>query len=186
MWRIIFVKVSASLSGLLASLMGEGALESRFLQALWIGILPIWLEVGITLSTGVEPSLETRPAWKRADACADLIAFVLVPSFWFLGWVIREKSAFELVAIGAGVAAFVFCGFYRVIRFVRNGLVDGQFFVGLPVTYTGYLWLVLTVLIYTVGRASVFVASAALLAVAYAMVTNRIRIRRTQTRNDRA
>ena len=186
MWRIVFVKVSASLSGLLASLVGKGILESPFLQALWIGIIPIWLEVGMTLSSGVEPSLETRTGWRWADACADLLAFILVPSFWFLEWVSREKSGVELAVIGAGIAAFVFCGFYRVIRFVRNGLVDGQFFVGLPVTYTGYLWLVLTVLIYTLGRASVFVGSVLLLIAAYAMVTHRIQIRRTQTRNDRA
>ena len=140
-----------------------------------IGILPIWLELAATRLTGREPSLEKRLLWKVLDNGCDAVSFVLLPVAWFacvtrLGW-----PAY------AGLAAFAGCGTFRLVRFVRKGLVSDQFFEGLPVTYTGYAWVVLAA-IDQWGQP--WVALALLLCLSYAMVSTRIRIRRTQTRHD--
>ena len=140
-----------------------------------IGVLPIWLELAATRLTGCEPSLEKRPLWKAVDNGVDAVSFVLLPVAWFacvtcLGW----------PAYG-GLAVFAGCGLYRLIRFVRKGLLSEQFFEGLPVTYTGYAWVVLAAID---QWDQPWIALALLLTLSYAMVSTRIRIRRTQTRYD--
>ncbi len=102
-----------------------------------IGILPIWLELAATRLTGCEPSLEKRLLWRAVDNGVDAASLVVLPAAWFacvtrLGW-----PAY------AGLAVFAGCGLFRLIRFVRKGLLGDQFFEGLPVTYTGYAWVVL-------------------------------------------
>jgi hypothetical protein len=146
-----------------------------YVVAAAIGVLPIWLELAATRLTGCEPSLEKRPLWKVVDNGIDAISFVVLPVAWFasvtrLGW-----PAY------LGLVTFTCCGFFRLIRFVRKGLISDRFFEGLPVTYTGYSWVVLAVL----DRwQQSWIALVLLLALSGAMVSTRIRIRRTQTRYD--
>jgi hypothetical protein len=140
-----------------------------------IGVLPIWLELAATRLSGYEPSLEKRPLWRVVDNSIDAVSFVLVPVAWFacvtrLGW-----PAY------VGLVAFAGCGIFRLIRFVREGLLSDQFFEGLPVTYTGYAWVVLAALD---QWEQTWIALALLLALSWAMVSTRIHIRRTQTRYD--
>jgi phosphatidylserine synthase len=140
-----------------------------------VGVLPIWLESAATRLTGCEPSLEKRLLWKVVDNGIDAMSFVLLPVAWFasvtcLGW-----PAY------VGLITFACCGIFRLIRFVRGGLLSEQFFEGLPVTYTGYAWIVLVIL----DRwEQTWIALALLLALSGAMVSTRIHIRRTQTRYD--
>jgi hypothetical protein len=139
-----------------------------------IGIPPIWLEVFATLVTGKEPSLETRPGWRRADALVDATSFVLVPAFWL-------ASQFAQPLLWTGIGFFVCCGLFRLERFLRRGLVEGQHFEGLPVTYTGYVWFACT---YALTRGWVTLPALALCTLAVLMVWTRFKVRRTQTRND--
>lgn len=139
-----------------------------------LGIPPIWLEVAATAGTGLEPSLESRPAWRWADALVDAASFVCVPALW-LG------SAFPHPLLWCGLALFIGCGLFRLGRFLRRGLVDGQHFEGLPVTYTGYVWFPCA---YALAHDWVLLPTLALCTLAFLMVWTRFKVRRTQTRND--
>jgi hypothetical protein len=172
MLPVMAAKLAASIVG---AALWAGFYGPAFLVAWAIGILPIWSELVATRLTGCEPSTEDRLLWKIIDNCIDAASFVLLPVAWFasvtrLGW-----PAY------IGLAAFAGCGIYRLVRFVRKGLASNQFFEGLPVTYTGYAWVVLAAVDWWNQP---WVAFVLLTGLSYAMVSTRIRIRRTQTRND--
>lgn len=130
------------------------------------GILPIWLEVLASKFTRIEPSRETRSSWKIIDFFSDLCVFVLIPPLIFL-W--ASDSTFEL---RLAVLCFVGLGLLRLLRFLKCGLRDG-YLVGLPVTYTGYLWLPL----FYVAQWNSWIACIILLGVSFWMVSERFKIK---------
>jgi hypothetical protein len=132
-----------------------------------VGVAPIWLEVAVSLLTGIEASLEKRPIWLIADNLVDAVVFLISPVA-FPSELIAAVNEFVPLL-------FVFCGLFRLVRFVRQGLVDGLYFEGLPVTYTGYAWpaiagIILSPLLYW--------APLLLLPLCWAMLSKRVRIKR--------
>jgi hypothetical protein len=105
--------------------------SSTLIQAFFIGILPIWVEVAISLILKVEPSQEKRKSILFLDAAIDAFSFLLVPAFWFY------TQNYQVWPI----AIFVLSGLWRLQNFLRLGLVSNQYFIGVPVTYMGYLWI---------------------------------------------
>jgi hypothetical protein len=170
----LLAKVLGTSVGLVAAMRYPG--HPVWVAAL-LGITPIWLELAATAATGLEPSLEKRPLWKFADAVVDALSFVLVPAAW-LAAVFGGPGLLPW-----GLAVFVGCGIYRLQRFVRRGLVDGQHFEGLPVTYTGYAWFVCA---FALAHGWVLPATVVLCTLGFLMVWTRFQVRRTQTRNDPA
>ncbi len=127
----ILAKLSASALG---SFLGITKLSDNPLAASFlIGVLPIWLEVLASNLTKVEPARERRLNIKIIDNIVDGIVFILVPAIWYS--VHQGPDAPILIF----VLIFALAGIWRLVKFVKNGLSE-NFFVGLPVTYTGYLW----------------------------------------------
>ena len=140
------------------------------LQATFIGILPIWFEVIASTLTKVEPARENRRSFLIADALIDISVFLLIPSAWF-AWN-RPQHPLHLVCLGV----FVFCGIWRIHRFLKIGLDHTGSFQGLPVTYTGYLWPVLFLISENIPSGQI-VSGMLLLATSYAMISSRLRIK---------
>lgn len=169
----VFFTCLAKITGTLAGLyLACFHVEHPLLIAVVLGITPIWLEVAATWATGTEPSLETRSAWRYTDALIDALSFVLIPAIWLGG---------RYPVLGPSAVLFAFCGLYRLARFLKRGLVDNQYFIGLPVTYTGYAWLPCA---YSIERHSPLSAQILLSLLSFLMVWTRLKIKRTQTRND--
>ena len=105
------------------------------LSSLLIGVLPIWFEVLVSFITKIEPSREGRLTIKIIDNVVDGIVFIIIPAVWY--------SYFH----GPNFITYIFvsAGIWRLINFVKKGLM-GNYFTGLPVTYTGYVWPVLILL----------------------------------------
>lgn len=104
-------------------------------QAFLIGILPIWAEVLTSQRLKVEPAYEHRFLVRSIDNLVDLICFILIPPLWFYAKVsIVDTQAIML---------FMILGTGRLVYFVKKGLDPDGYFIGLPVTYTGYIWVVL-------------------------------------------
>lgn len=114
---------------------------SLYLHAFLIGILPIWSEVLASRITNIEPAQEKNKKWLWVDALIDAWVFLFVPSGWFF-WVANENTPLRISAL----FIFVMSGLWRLYHFVKKGLSLDGYFRGLPVTYTGYLWLLLILL----------------------------------------
>lgn len=141
------------------------------LQAFLIGIFPIWSEVLASYTTNVEPARVQNKFLIYLDGVMDVFVFILVPSFWF--WLVTGKTQIEFF----GLLIFFCCGFFRIIRFITKGLNREGKFSGLPVTYTGYIWIVL-IGIYEMNIAglSSYLSLVLLVIVSIAMVTKKIQI----------
>jgi hypothetical protein len=141
------------------------------LQAFLIGIFPIWSEVLASYLTKIEPARVQNRFLVYLDGVIDLFVFIFIPSFWF--WMASGKAPIVFF----GLLLFVCCGFFRIIRFVTKGLNSEGNFSGLPVTYTGYLWIVL-IGIYQMklGSLSSYLFLVLLVIVSIAMVTKKIQI----------
>jgi phosphatidylserine synthase len=63
---------------------------------------------------------------------ADAVSFVWIPPLFL--W--SKGTPFIQLAL----AGFIAAGSFRLLRFLKHGLIDGAF-VELPVTYTGYFWI---------------------------------------------
>lgn len=111
-----------------------------FLQGFAIGVLPIWSEALASYFTKFEPAREGLKGWLYLDAAVDAIVFLLAPIIWWA--LVRADTSF--LRIGGFV--FLSTGFFRIIRFLLNGLDNSGYFQGLPVTYTGYIWPLMTLL----------------------------------------
>jgi phosphatidylserine synthase len=72
-------------------------------------------------------------------------------------------------------------GLFRLGRFLKTGLEEGQFFRGLPVTYTGYWWIFCA---WFVEHSFIWIANIGLVLLSFLMVWTGIKIKRTQTRYD--
>lgn len=103
--------------------------DRPLISSILIGVLPIWFEVLASFLTKVEPSQEGRLGIRIIDNIVDGIVFILIPAVWY--------SHFQ----GTIVTTFIFiiAGIWRLVKFVKNGL-SKNYFTGLPVTYTGYVW----------------------------------------------
>lgn len=123
----ILAKLSAST--LAASLYFAKLSNHPLLTSFFIGVLPIWMEVLTSFLTKVEPSREKNITLKIIDNVVDGMVFILIPAIWYS--ISQELSIATFI--------FVIAGILRLVKFVRNGL-SGNFFIGLPVTYTGYVW----------------------------------------------
>ncbi len=143
-------------------------LPSVYAQAFFIGIFPIWAEVVASYITKIEPARVKQKKLLYIDAATDLFTFILVPCLWYL--IVLQTHMFDLVAI----MLFVVCGAYRLIRFVKQGLDDDGMFRGLPVTYTGYLWIVVAT---SVNFMFFYLPSIVIILAGLAMVSRRIRLR---------
>jgi hypothetical protein len=97
-----------------------------------IGVLPIWFEVLASFLTKIEPAREQRFIIKTIDNLVDSVVFILMPAIWY--------SFFQKIDLT--IIIFILAGIWRLIKFVRLKKV-GDFFIGLPVTYTGYIWPIL-------------------------------------------
>lgn len=163
----MLAKILPSLTGIWLAARFHG--ERPLLEAFVIGVLPIWLEVSATLLTKVEPSrVQSRPLL-RADAIVDASTFLFVPVIWY--WRLDPTPG---VFTSIALCAFLISGLWRIGRFLKTGLTAQGEFVGLPVTYTGYVWPVLAVLNEGGWRNA---SAIFLLPLAWAMVSKRIRIR---------
>jgi hypothetical protein len=167
MFFCILAKITGSVIGILSVWLFPAA---TLLQGALLGILPIWLEVLASTLKRVEPAREQRQAWKLADLIADACSFVLVPCAWLL------MSADGSVMILTGVSLFFCAGLYRLMRFYKTGLIGGTF-LGLPVTYTGYIWVVE---IFLVQRNNHIIILITLALAAWLMTTRRVRIKPSQ------
>lgn len=146
--------------------------DSKILQAVFIGMLPIWLEVLSTHLTKLEPSRQCSFVFKIFDNTVDAISFLFVPTFWLF----TQTGSHYLV--GVGTFFFTLCGVFRLIRFVKRGLVGGRF-EGLPVTYTGYFWLPAYLLIdHSVNHlVLIYVFLIAIVLLSIAMISKRVKIK---------
>ncbi|MCB0348944.1 MAG: hypothetical protein KDD37_08905 [Bdellovibrionales bacterium] len=113
---------------------------SLYVEAFLIGVFPIWAEVIASTITKVEPAREKRKSLLYIDAIIDMLVFILVPAAWC--YTVLKPSAYEATHI----AIFIIFGASRLVNFVKNGLSKEGTFSGLPVTYTGYIWLVVVLL----------------------------------------
>lgn len=111
---------------------------SPYFAAFSIAILPIWAEVAVCWITKVEPAREKSRVKLRIDAAIDATCFLALPCLWFLHWSLTPS-----VYLVAALAIFFFAGIYRLLQFLKNGLNSDGKFSGLPLTYTGYMWIVL-------------------------------------------
>jgi hypothetical protein len=170
---VIFILVSKLFGSLAGFFFYRAWGESLWVGAAGLGILPIWLELLTTWATGVEPSLEPRKLWRYADAVVDILVFAVIPAFWV---------GVQFPSLGFDLCVFTFAGVYRVVHFLRKGLVGGLYFEGLPITYTGYLWLPLVLLL---ERGIALFALVLLYTASFLMVWTRLKIKRTQVPNDR-
>ena len=154
-----------------------------YVGAFLLGAAPIWLELFATQISGVEPSLENRRGWRLADAGIDAFSFLLAPTIWMGGRVLPRLFLFESGrrALTLALLVFLVAGLYRFGRFLRDGLAEGEYFDGLPVTYTGYLW---APWVYLARWGWVEPAVTVLGFASLAMVWKGLRIRRTHTRHD--
>ena len=142
--------------------------KSLYLEAFLLGILPIWSEVLASNITKTEPSLEKDRNKLYLDGVLDALVFIIIPSVWY--YLSLAESTDEKIAL----IFFIFCGLTRLFQFVRKGLNHDGYFRGLPVTYTGYMWLVLALLKnYEANKA----ASITLVLVSILMITNKIKIK---------
>ena len=165
---VLAAKILGTVGGLALLVTGAGDLPTAF----GIGVLPLWLELLAAWITRCDPSLETRPPWRYADAAVDTVCFVLIPSFWL---------GLQYPVLGFDLLVFASSGLYRILRFLRYGLVAGRYFEGLPVSYTGYLWMGLVMLL----RKDWIVPAMGLLYVtSFFMVWSRLKIRRAQIPRD--
>jgi len=123
---------------ILATFLGIFLWQKNIVSALWpqaffIGILPIWLEVLCSTLLKVEPSQEKNRLILYLDAVVDSISFLFIPCWWFF------MNGGDLIPL----LVFIVSGIWRLQNFLRKGLVNGKYFVGVPVTYMGYLWMIL-------------------------------------------
>jgi hypothetical protein len=131
---ILISKIFGSALGIFALILSRGRTDGMdWIGFGLLGILPIWFEIATTAWTGIEPARETRKAWRWMDAVVDGLVFVWVPTGLFL----REHPE----SFGVSLFVFAAAGTFRLVRFVGKGLGPTGTFSGLPVTYTGYVWL---------------------------------------------
>ncbi len=137
-------------------------------QAFLIGIAPIWSEVLISQLTNIEPAREKRQALLITDALVDIISFILVPMIWYFN---LNKPSSYLVQVS--LTLFLLSGIFRILRFLRNGLDDRGYFSGLPVTYTGYTWILITAVN---NFDSTYIPTTLLICLSWAMLSKHIKI----------
>ncbi|MFM6928631.1 MAG: hypothetical protein ACKOX6_09210 [Bdellovibrio sp.] len=133
-----------------------------YLQGFLIGVLPIWSEVFASFLLKYEPAREGNKSLLLVDAVVDGLVFVIVPVGWF--WFTLQPEAILIVPL----LVFLGAGMYRLFRFLKRGLAQSGYFQGLPVTYTGYVWLLL---IYLVEVKLFWLALAILLTLSFLMAT---------------
>jgi hypothetical protein len=109
---------------------------SFYLQAFLVGILPIWAEVLASFLQKVEPARATSVWFLKSDALVDGLVFLIFPSMWFF----HMYPTVNYFLIFSNMI-FIVAGIYRILRFLKTGLTADGSFIGLPVTYTGYQWL---------------------------------------------
>lgn len=126
----IFAKLLVSIVGTFLSL--TYFKNTAFMSSLLIGVFPIWAEVIASYITKVEPSKERRLKIKISDNVVDGIVFILIPAIWYFK---TQGQNFIIIFI----LIFIIAGIWRLIKFVKTGLIE-NYFTGLPVTYTGYVW----------------------------------------------
>ncbi len=138
-------------------------------QAFLIGVIPIWSEVLMSRLTNIEPAREKRKLLLFIDALADIASFLLAPVIWYFNF---DKPSSYLVQIA--LILFLLTGIFRILIFLRNGLDGNGCFTGLPVTYTGYVWILLT----AVNAISpTYVPAMLLICLSWAMLSKHIKIR---------
>jgi hypothetical protein len=162
----IFAKIFASIIGLLSIYFHS----SPYIQAASIGVLPIWFEVFSCYFLKIEPARETNAKILLIDAIVDAWCFLILPPLWLI-------HAFSFtVAEYLTLILFTIAGLYRLHRFLKTGLKNGQF-EGLPVTYTGYFWIIAVfLLIHDYNSVVIFL----LIGLSFAMITKRIKINPSQ------
>ncbi|MGE5086107.1 MAG: hypothetical protein ACM3MG_07365 [Bacillota bacterium] len=129
------------LSSLLAVVfISSGGVVGLYLQAFLIGVLPIWSEVFVSFLLKYEPAREKQKNLLLIDAIVDGLVFVIIPVGWL--WFALNPGDIFLFPL----LCFLGAGIYRLVRFLKGGLSDRGYFQGLPVTYTGYVWLPLSYL----------------------------------------
>jgi hypothetical protein len=112
--------------------------EPSFLQGFAIGVLPIWSEALASYLTKFEPAREGRKLWLYLDAAVDAGVFLVAPLTW---WGMNQSME-EWFYLSSAV--FLGAGLFRIVRFLRRGIDNHGYFQGLPVTYTGYIWPLMT------------------------------------------
>jgi hypothetical protein len=112
--------------------------EPSLLQGFAIGVLPIWSETLASYFTKFEPAREGRKAWLYIDAIVDFGVFIVAPLTW---WGMNQTVEGWFYLSGA---VFLGAGLFRIVRFLKRGLNQDGYFQGLPVTYTGYIWPLMT------------------------------------------
>lgn len=142
-----------------------------YLQTAILGIAPIWLELLACKLFQVEPGAERRKNWRLMDAAADSFSFLLMPVAVFLALTCLDPGTHWSLPLSAGV--FLAAGLFRIARFLREGLTDGCF-LGLPVTYTGYLW---PLLAFLVDKKLAWMACFLLLLFAWLMVWKKLKLK---------
>lgn len=140
----VLAKFLISLLGLVIIVLFETL--PNYIIAFILGILPIWSEVLTTKITKIEPALTKSKKWLVIDALVDAFSFVLIPSSWFGIHTIKQTISVNQKMQLLALFAFVACGLWRLIQFVRTGLNKDNYFRGVPVTYMGYLWILLILL----------------------------------------
>jgi len=114
-----------------------------------------------------------RRLWEKSDSSlqlegmADFICFVVAPGLLAFMQVPAPSTCIALLI-------FILAGAYRIARFNVEGLIDGKY-AGLPVTYNGYIFPLLSLIAaYTpYGMPAYFIA---MMIVSAAMATRYIRI----------
>lgn len=135
-----------------------------YLQGLLIGVLPIWSEVLASFLLKYEPARENNKSLLLVDAIVDGLVFVIVPVGWF--WFMLKPDGVLLFPL----LCFLGAGMYRLIRFFKSGLSGKGYFQGLPVTYTGYIWLPL---VFVLNFKLPWLAAAILVASSFLMATKK-------------
>ncbi len=156
----ILAKISATFLG--SFLYVSKLIDAPLVNSFFIGVLPIWLEVLTSFLTKVEPSRETRLNFKILDNVVDGITFIITPAIWY-----------SLVqGLDVAIIIFILAGLWRLIKFVKNGLTENCF-IGLPVTFTGYVWPLLILM------SKIPYHNLLLIILAWAMNSKHIRIKAT-------
>lgn len=141
--------------------------SSIWIQAFLIGIFPIWIEVLASSITRTEPARTRNKFLLYLDGVIDLFVFIVIPAIWFWSSTVKTEILFLVLVM------FIGCGFFRIIRFMVKGLNSEGKFSGLPVTYTGYVWIIMMGLDHLKLSYLSFVF---LIIVSLAMITKKIQI----------
>ena len=108
------------------------SLQNHHWMAAGMLILAVWLDVATGFFMKKRKG-DQNSFMKEVEGFVDFSSFIVAPALFVISFSMHPFLLSSLIL-------FVFAGMFRISRFNLEGLIEGRYYRGLPVTYNGYLF----------------------------------------------